>query len=59
VPIDNTMSYIFENDIPPGETAEVKIHAVGLQEGDYSGNIDICINSDTSFLERPVRTIIE
>ena len=35
IPIDNTQSYEFQQDIPPKDTLVVKFFAVGLKPGEY------------------------
>ena len=59
VPIDNTQSYEFKQEIPPGGTVTVRFHAVGVKPGDYSAYVDVCINTGTNFLTYPLRTVVE
>lgn len=59
VPIDNTVSYTFELAIPPGGVAEVMLEAQALDPGDYSGDFDFCIDSETSCLSSHVRTFVD
>jgi hypothetical protein len=59
VPIDNTQSYEFKQNIPPKGKLVVKFFAVGLEYGEYSSYVDVCINTGTSFLTHPINTIIE
>jgi hypothetical protein len=59
IPIDNTQCYEFKRDIPPKDTLVVKFFAVGLEPGEYSSYVDVCINTGTSFLTHPITTIIE
>jgi hypothetical protein len=59
VPIDNTMSYSFDLAIPPGEEKVVVLSAYAARPGDYSGEVDFCINTELNYLSAPVRTIIE
>jgi hypothetical protein len=59
VPIDNTMSYSFDLPLSPGEAAVVVLSAYAAKRGDYSGEIDFCINTEYNYLSAPVRTIVE
>lgn len=59
MPIDNTQRYEFKKDIPAEDTLVVKFYAVGIEPGDYSAYLDVCINTGTSFLTHPVITIVE
>jgi hypothetical protein len=59
VPIDNTRCYEYHIDIPANGKQIVKLTAVALEKGDYSGDIDICINSEMNFLSMQLRTIVE
>ena len=59
IPIDNTMSYSFDLAIPPGEETVVVLTAYAAKRGDYSGELDFCINTEFNYLSAPVRTIVE
>jgi hypothetical protein len=59
VPLDNTMSYVFNIPVPAGKHVEVGFQAKAIAQGDYMSEIDFCINSDSSFLSRSIRTIVE
>ena len=59
IPIDNTMSYSFDLAIAPGEEVVVIFHAYAAQAGDHSSEVDFCINSETSCLYYPIRTIVQ
>jgi len=59
IPIDNSMSYEFDRDIASGEELVVTLYAKALKSGDHKGDVDICINSEMSFLTRPLRTFVE
>ena len=59
IPIDNTQCYEFKQDIPPKDKLVVKFFAVGLELGEYSSYVDVCINTATSFVTHPIITIIE
>jgi hypothetical protein len=59
IPIANMMSYDFDLPIKPGEKIMIVMHAKALKFGDYNADIDFCINSDSSFLTKSLRTIVE
>ena len=59
VPIDNTMSYVFKAPVEAGEEIQVLLYAKAIKSGDYKSEVDFCINSEFSFLTKPVRTIVE
>lgn len=59
IPIDNTMSYVFNLPLKPGEARQILLYAKAVKAGDYYSEIDFCINSDTSFLSKTVRTVVE
>lgn len=58
VPIDDTMSYVYDKTIPANGDVKIILKAKALKTGDYDDEIDVCINSDYSFLTKPVRTIV-
>ena len=41
----NGVSYFFLMDIPPGDSIIVQFHGVGARAGEFSGNLDVCINT--------------
>jgi len=59
LPIDNTMSYSFDIPIEPGGQTLVVFSAYAAKTGDFSGEIDFCINSEIACLSYPIRTIID
>jgi hypothetical protein len=59
VPIDNTMSYVFKVPVDAGEEIQVHLYAKAIKSGDYKSEVDFCINSEFSFLTKPIRTIVE
>ena len=59
VPIVNCQSYEFKQNISPKSQLVVKFFAVGLKSGDYSADVDVCINSESNFLTYPIRTVVE
>jgi hypothetical protein len=59
VPIDNTRSYIFDLPVKPGQKAQILLHARAVKTGDFDSQVDFCINSNSSFLSRSLRTTVE
>lgn len=59
VPISNIVSYIFDLPVGAGKEITVNLHAKALKTGDFSADIDFCINSDYSFLTKTLRTVVE
>lgn len=59
VPIDNTLSYEFMQEIEPGGTYTFTFFAEAREVGDFYGDIDVCVNSDVQFLSRRVRTVVQ
>ncbi|OQY27244.1 MAG: hypothetical protein B6I38_10325 [Anaerolineaceae bacterium 4572_5.1] len=51
-------SYFFGNDIPANSSFIVKFYMTALKPGDFSGSVDVCINSEVECLEYFARTII-
>jgi hypothetical protein len=58
VPLDNTMSHTFNLTIPPGAEVVVTFHAQAVRAGDYSGDVDVCIDSQIRCLSYPIRTVV-
>lgn len=58
VPIDDTMSYSFDLEMAPGGEASVAFSMFAAHVGDFSGDIDFCIDSETRCLSYPVRTLV-
>ena len=59
VPIDNTISYSFDIPIEAGAELIVIFDVFAAKVGDFSGEIDFCINDEGSCLPYPIRTIVE
>lgn len=59
IPLDNTMSYVFNLPVEASKHIEIKLHAKAVKQGDYNSEIDFCINSGFSFLSKAIRTIVE
>jgi hypothetical protein len=59
IPIDNSVSYSFEKDVASGDSIVVRFYCKTILVGDFSDEIDFCINSDYNFLTKMARTIVE
>ena len=51
-------SHTFQLPISAGSELIVQFRAAALQAGDYSGTIDVCINTGSNCLTRPLRTLV-
>lgn len=58
IPLDNTMSYDFNQSIAPGATLKIDLYAQAIKTGDFKAGVDYCINDETSFLTKQVRTVV-
>ena len=56
VPIDNSVSYKFEKEIGPQESITIDLYWKALSEGEFSDDIDFCIDSEFTFISRGART---
>ena len=52
-------SYYFYRTIAPGETLRIVFNAKAVLSGDFSGNVDVCIDSDFNCVTNIPRTVIE
>jgi len=52
-------SYDFMREIPANGELVVRFYSFALRTGDFSGEMDICINGPGNCLTRPLRTVIE
>jgi hypothetical protein len=59
LPLLDQQSYTFEQEIPPTGTLVVKLNAVAVRIGDFSGQIDVCIDSPSNCLPFATRTVVE
>ena len=51
-------TYYFRRSIAPGESLTLLFNAEAMTEGDYSGNVVICIDSDFNCLTNATRIVI-
>ena len=58
-PEEQMLRYTFNLRIEPGAELELLLHAYAVAPGDYSGELDFSINSETSSLSYPIRTIVK
>lgn len=59
VPIDNTESYEYMDEIPAGGSVVVKLTMLATDAGTWSGDIDVCVNGDARFIAYPVTTTVQ
>ena len=52
-------SFYFHRSIAPGETLIILFSGVAVSVGDYSGAVDVCIDSDFNCTINIVRTVIK
>ena len=58
VPIDETVSHSFDQRIEPGQQARIVFTMFAAHSGDFSGDLDFCIDSELRCLSYPVRTLV-
>jgi len=59
IPLVDMLSYTFEEEISPGRTLVVQFFGVAVKTGDFSGDIDVCINSGDICTTFTTRTVVE
>ncbi len=59
IPVFDYESYAFGSIIPNGEAVSITFNVVALQPGDYTGEVDVCINDGFSCTTRILRTVIQ
>lgn len=52
-------TYYFYQTVAPGETLTLVFHAQAVTAGDFSGDVDVCIDSDFNCVTNIPRTVIE
>lgn len=52
------ITYYFRRSIAPGESLTLLFNAKAITEGDFNGNVDVCINSDFNCLPNVTRIVI-
>lgn len=58
IPFADYHSYTFMREIAPGDTFVVRFFALAVKTGDFSGEIDICIDSGTNCASFYARTVV-
>ena len=53
------LSYTFEQEISPGTTLVLQFFGVAVNTGDFSGSVDVCINSGSICTSFAARTVVE
>lgn len=51
-------SYYFYTNIQPGETQVITLYGEAIREGDFSGDLDVCIDSASNCRSFALRTVI-
>jgi hypothetical protein len=59
IAVDNTVSYSYEVNIPPGETLVVVFYCKAVSVGEFEGKMDVCINTGFNFKSVDVSTTVE
>ena len=59
VPVVNIVSYDFGFEIGPSESKTIVFQAIALEAGDYSGDLDVCINNDASCIYGHARSVVK
>ena len=59
VPIVNMQSYEYGQPIAAGGELVVKFHAVAVKAGDYSADLNVCVNSASTCQTHPIRAVVE
>ena len=52
------LTYYFHQPIAPGESLTVTFTGTAVTVGDFSGSVDVCINSDYNCINNAARTVI-
>lgn len=52
-------TFYFHQSIAPGNTLTILFNGVAVAAGDYSGSVDVCIDSDFNCATNIVRTVIK
>ena len=52
-------TFYFHRSIAPGETLTILFSGVAVSAGDYSGSLDVCIDSEFNCATNIVRTVIK
>jgi hypothetical protein len=55
---ESFLSYYFDRSIAPGETLLVAFTGTAIHEGDFAGDISICVNSEYQCMNAAARTLI-
>lgn len=58
IPVVDMQTYTFEKQIPAGETLVVQLNGTAVETGDYSGRVDICINTGSLCKTFTTRTVV-
>ncbi|MGH9788283.1 MAG: hypothetical protein ACRD4U_06240 [Candidatus Acidiferrales bacterium] len=59
VPIVNMQTYEYDQPIAAGGEVVVKFYAVAVKAGDYSADLNVCVNSASTCQTHPIRAVVE
>lgn len=59
VPIDNSLSYSYQEEIPAGGSLTVTLQATGVRQGTFRDDIDVCVGGMARFNSYPITTTVE
>lgn len=58
--VDETyQSYYFHRQVLPGESLDIIFYVKAVLVGDFSGNLDVCIDSDYNCATNIIRTLVK
>jgi hypothetical protein len=58
IPIVDYESYTLEHNVPPNETVTIRFYGQAVNQGDYSGGVDVCIGSGSDCASHSIRTVV-
>jgi hypothetical protein len=58
IPVFDYESYTLEHNVPPNETVTVRFYGQAVNQGDYSGGVDVCIGSGSDCASHSIRTLV-
>jgi hypothetical protein len=58
ISLDSSVSHSFDRIIPANGELVVRLHALALRPGDFSGDFDFCINNSYACVPHHIRTVI-
>jgi hypothetical protein len=58
IPIVEYESYTLEQNLPANEIVTVRFYGQAVNQGDYSGAVDVCIGSGSDCASHSIRTLV-